>query len=60
MIQRLIVLLLLMTPAYTAVAQEPTGVLTGMVRDKNTQEPLIGIGVGLEGTSMGTVIYKTL
>src|SRR5690606_12681196 len=37
----------------TAVAQ-PTGVLTGVVKDKKTQELLPGVTISLEGTSLGT------
>lgn len=38
-------------PAQTSV----TGVLTGTVRDKNTQELLIGVTVQIEGTTNGTI-----
>lgn len=38
---------------FPALAQN-TGVLTGTVRDRNTQELLIGAAVGLEGTTLGT------
>ncbi|MFD2245319.1 TonB-dependent receptor [Pontibacter ruber] len=32
-----------------------TGIITGTVRDRNTQEPLIGVSVQLAGTQLGTV-----
>ncbi|WP_266367330.1 TonB-dependent receptor [Tellurirhabdus rosea] len=38
-----------------ACGQAPTGVITGLVRDKNTQEPLIGVTVQLEGKNIGGV-----
>ncbi|WP_299754267.1 TonB-dependent receptor [uncultured Pontibacter sp.] len=48
---RLVFLLLLILPAFT-FAQ--TGLLTGTVRDRNTQEPLIGVSVQVVGTQLGT------
>jgi len=36
-------------------AQGPTGVITGLVRDKNTQEVLIGVTVQLEGKNIGAI-----
>ncbi|WP_018477684.1 TonB-dependent receptor [Pontibacter roseus] len=45
-------LLLAMLPFIT-VAQ--TGIITGTVRDRNTQEPLIGVSVQLVGAQLGTV-----
>lgn len=33
----------------------PTGVITGVVKDKNTQEPIPSVSVSLEGTQTGTV-----
>ncbi|HAI75438.1 MAG TPA: TonB-dependent receptor [Microscillaceae bacterium] len=32
-----------------------TGILTGTVRDKNTQELLVGVAVAIEGTSTGSI-----
>ena len=36
-------------------SQTPTGIVQGTIRDKNTQEALLGISVGLEGTSFGAI-----
>ncbi|TPE43382.1 TonB-dependent receptor [Pontibacter mangrovi] len=47
-----ILLLLLLLPTL-ALAQ--TGIITGTVRDRNTQEPLIGVSVQVAGTQLGTV-----
>jgi|GEM_PF-1784150 len=33
---------------------EPTGKVAGMVRDKATREPLIGVNVILQGTFLGS------
>jgi hypothetical protein len=32
---------------------QATGIVSGTVRDKNTQEPLIGVSVAVEGTTLG-------
>ncbi|GAB2466285.1 collagen-binding protein [Hymenobacter qilianensis] len=45
-------LLLLLLATYSALAQS-TGVLTGTVRDRKTQETLPGVTVLLEGTTLG-------
>ncbi len=44
--------LFLLLIAGSAVAQK-TGIVRGVVLDKNTQEPLIGAAVGIPGTSFG-------
>lgn len=53
----LIVLIALIGIGNIAHAQDigPTGVITGTVVDKQTQEPLISVSISLEGTSIGTV-----
>ncbi|MCB0699580.1 MAG: TonB-dependent receptor [Chitinophagales bacterium] len=40
-----------------AIAQDygPVGVITGVVKDKQTQEPIPSVSISLEGTDMGTV-----
>ncbi|WP_187260669.1 TonB-dependent receptor [Pontibacter beigongshangensis] len=48
---KLFLLLLLLIPRFT-IAQ--SGVITGTVRDANTQEPLIRVIIQLRGTSLGT------
>ena len=53
--QRLLLGLLLVLFVGPAVAQTaPTATLTGLVRDRATQEPLIGASVSLENTTLGT------
>jgi hypothetical protein len=49
----LTIFLLLIGISVAAIAQ-PTGLLTGVVKDKKTQEPLIGVTIALEGTALGT------
>lgn len=49
---RLLFILALLLPTLT-LAQ--TGIITGTVRDRNTQEPLIGVSVQVAGTQLGTV-----
>ena len=39
--------------AQSTTSPQPTATLTGLVRDRATQEPLIGASVSLEGTSLG-------
>ncbi|GAA4424409.1 TonB-dependent receptor [Pontibacter saemangeumensis] len=50
---RLLLLIFFFFPAALALAQ--TGVITGTVRDVNTQEPLIGVSVQLVEAQLGTV-----
>ncbi|WP_238395833.1 carboxypeptidase-like regulatory domain-containing protein [Pontibacter pudoricolor] len=49
---RAILLLVILLPSF-ALAQ--TGLITGTIRDRNTQEPLIGVSVQVIGTQLGTV-----
>ncbi|OKL40492.1 TonB-dependent receptor [Pontibacter flavimaris] len=49
---RLLFLLAFILPAF---AWAQTGIITGTIRDRNTQEPLIGVSVQLVGTQQGTV-----
>ncbi|RAU84340.1 TonB-dependent receptor [Pontibacter arcticus] len=53
---RFILILCLLLPL-AVFAQ--TGIITGTIRDVNTQEPLIGVSVALSGTSAGTVSNET-
>lgn len=39
---------------YSFAQQAPTGIITGTVRDKNTQEPLIGVAIQIDGKPIGT------
>ncbi len=48
----LLVLMLLTWAGPAALAQ--TGVITGSVKDRNTQQPLVGAALLLEGTTLGT------
>lgn len=48
----LLVLMLLTLPIPAVLAQ--TGVITGSVKDCNTQQPLVGAALLLEGTTLGT------
>ena len=48
-------LLLFFTFLVPALVKAQTGIVTGIVRDANTQEPLIGVSVQLVGTQWGTV-----
>ncbi|WP_460612541.1 TonB-dependent receptor [Hymenobacter seoulensis] len=50
---RALYLLLLLLSASSAMAQS-TGILTGIVRDRKTQEVVPGVTVVLEGTELGT------
>ncbi len=50
---RFILVLAFLLPAFTFA--QTGGVLTGNVRDVNTQEPLIGVSVQLAGSQLGTV-----
>ncbi|WP_460620848.1 TonB-dependent receptor [Hymenobacter tenuis] len=50
---RVLYLLLLLLSATSAMAQS-TGILTGIVRDRKTQEVVPGVTVVLEGTELGT------
>src|SRR5688572_2857286 len=47
-------LLLLLFPA--TIFAQVTGNISGTVKDKNTQEPIIGATVLLEGTGLGAVV----
>jgi CarboxypepD_reg-like domain/TonB dependent receptor/TonB-dependent Receptor Plug Domain len=49
----LILGLLWSTAIASLTAQQPQGTITGKVTDKNTQEPLIGVNIRLEGTTTG-------
>jgi len=49
---RIILLLFFILPT---LAMAQTGLVTGTVRDRNTQELLIGVTVQVEGTQLGTV-----
>lgn len=39
----------------SAIVQAQTVTLSGYVREKGTQESLVGVSVGMEGTTIGTV-----
>ncbi len=45
--------LVLLFLGYHELVAQATGTISGVVRDKNTQEPLIGAGVLLQGTTIG-------
>jgi hypothetical protein len=49
---RVLLLLVILLPSL-ALAQ--TGLITGTIRDRNTQEPLIGVSVQVIGSQLGTV-----
>lgn len=53
----LLILTITILYSITLLAQNtgPTGVLTGTVKDKKTQEPIPSVSVSLEGTDIGTV-----
>ncbi|RYD56820.1 MAG: TonB-dependent receptor [Sphingobacteriales bacterium] len=52
---RLTLLTLLTCLSFLAAHAQSTGVLSGSVRDKQTQAALSGITVGIEGTTLGAV-----
>ncbi|TNE68779.1 MAG: TonB-dependent receptor [Bacteroidetes bacterium] len=52
---RIIFLLTLIWTSLVALPAQNTGILTGTVKDKLTQEPLIGVTIRLEGTEVGAV-----
>jgi hypothetical protein len=51
---RLLLIVLLLAQAFSAAAQN-TGVITGTVRDRLTQENLVGATLRLDGTTFGSV-----
>lgn len=51
----LLIVLILFAQSSVAQNNGPTGVITGTVKDKQTQEPLISVSISLEGTDLGTV-----
>jgi hypothetical protein len=53
---RFLFLLAILFPGYV---HAQTGVITGTVRDLNTQESLIGVTIQLAGTQLGTVSNET-
>lgn len=55
--KRICTLVIVLLAGISVYAQNigPTGVLTGTVRDKKTQESLPSVSVALEGTDLGTV-----
>ncbi|QNH60988.1 TonB-dependent receptor [Hymenobacter sediminicola] len=54
MLLRYLLAFLLLIVASGPVQAQSTGVLSGTVRDRNTQQQLPGVTVALEGTSLGT------
>lgn len=54
-IMRISFILFFLTFLSAALSAQNTGVLTGSVRDKLTQEALIGAAIRLEGTNLGVV-----
>lgn len=53
----LLITIVLLLAGLSVWAQKtgPTGVLTGTVKDKKTQEPIPTVSISLEGTTIGTV-----
>ena len=53
MIKKILFGFILLTSAFSYLAASTTGKVTGIVTDSETQEPLIGVNVFLEGTNHG-------